>query len=174
MSKGVVVPFKLSREDRASSAPEHLRVQPRQLELFEWANASRSRFISYLPVESFDQASLIDVLERSQTKIVVDLRVKTVFRRPHYKHKELLAYFYGNKFSYIEISMLGQDGCDHPELVKRFKRVFASAYRKSQGAVACLFDFDALESGAVDDFKFELSQASTNFVVYNTRSLRRA
>lgn len=142
-----------------------------QMDLFDFQTRDTPRIILLDP-DTTNQNELFTIIARNRFEAVLDLRLKPVFRKPSYSHKEITSHLYRNNIRYEEIALLVQKSNGRLSAMQKFlSECFGSLGQASAHYTLCLADREANEAGIVMQFRSILQRLNMAVVEMHPRSI---
>lgn len=157
------LPARLGSVDKLAQMP----VPP---SLFADDAAGRGR-VAFVDIEGLSMAPLLRAVAMNSVKTVIDLRPEAIFRRPEFRHKEVVSYFYRKNIEYVECAMIDVRARERPESGGGGGLVPSLGSYLSRGLTLCIFDAEAREIGWLDNFRRQLAETPGFSVEIHPRSL---
>ena len=151
------------RIDESARTP----VRPR---LFADDAAGRGR-AAFVDIDGLSMDTLLRAVAMNSVKTVIDLRPAAIFRRPKFRHKEVVSYFYRKNIEYVECAMIDVRARERPESGGGGGLVPSLGSYLSRGLTLCIFDAEAREIGWLDNFRRQLAETPGFSVEIHPRSL---
>ena len=160
--------------DRLRSSVRHSGVDkpaqaPAWPSLFADDAAGRGR-VAFVDIEDLSMDTLLRTVAMTSVQTVIDLRPEAIFRRPEFRHKEVVSYFYRKNIGYVECAMIDIRARERPELGGGGLVPSLETYL-SRGLTLCIFDAEAREIGWLDNFRRQLAGTPGFSVEVHPRSL---